>query len=694
MPDSVAQVHATPGKPLPLGCFAAPDGINFAVFSRHAESLSLELFAVASPRAPWFSIDLDPACHRTGDIWHVRLSGVPEDTTYAWRSAGPFDPESGHRFDAGELLLDPYTEALAGTKVWSSPPDGDPGAKPRCLVAKAQAFDWQGDCPPGHDWADTIIYETHVRGLSIDPSSGVAHPGTYLGLVEKIPHFVELGITALELMPVHEFPEHASMPVDPESGGSRPNYWGYNTAAFFAPKEGYSTRSYPGCQVNEFKTMVRALHAAGIEVILDVVFNHTAEGDQSGPTLSYRGFDNGIYYLLDPVDRSRYLNYSGCGNTLNCSHPVVRDHVLDCLRFWTSEMHVDGFRFDLASVLGRGERGELLADPPLIERIAEDPVLHRAKLIAEAWDAGGAYQVGSFPGERWSEWNGRYRDDVRRFWRGDPGMIGAFASRLCGSSDIYRHAGKQPLHSINFVTCHDGFTLNDLVSYRDKHNHANGEGNRDGSDANFSANYGAEGETGDPRIDALRVRQIKNFLATLMLSRGVPLLLGGDEFRRTQRGNNNAYCQDNALSWYDWSLLDAHREVFEFIARLIDFRKRHELLRSVEFYADGDLVWFDAGGRTPRWNESAGDLGFAIFGADGAPALCLLFNPTDDTVTFRLPEKVRAQDWKSAIDTAVGLDVRPPQQADSAGPQSLIGRSLRVLERAEAADEPAPLSRP
>ena len=690
MPEAAYSVVTSVGRPLPLGCVAEPEGHNFAVFSRHAERMSLLLFDAEALHKPWFSFDLDPSCHRTGDVWHVRLHGLPSGTVYAWRADGPFDPSSGHRFDVDKWLLDPLAKALVGTERKRSASSGDYAAvKPHCLVAAPDSFDWQGDCPLRHDWSETIIYETHVRGLSIGPSSGVAHPGTFLGLIEKIPYFLELGITALELMPVHEFLDNGLTRRDPETDRPLSNYWGYNTVAFFAPKEGYSTRTVVGGQINEFKEMVRTLHAAGIEVILDVVFNHTGEGDHTGPTLSYRGLDNAIYYLLDPADRSRYLDYSGCGNTFNCSHPVVRDHVLDCLRYWTAEMHVDGFRFDLASVLGRGANGELLADPPLLERIAEDPILRRVKLIAEAWDAGGAYQVGSFPGHRWSEWNGRYRDDMRRFWRGDRGMAGAFASRLCGSADVYEQAGKQPLHSINFVTCHDGFTLNDLVSYRDKHNEANGEDNRDGTDANFCANYGVEGDTDDPEIEAVRVRQIKNLLATLMLSRGVPLLLAGDEIRRTQRGNNNAYCQDNSVSWHDWNLLETHRDIFDFTAHLIAFRQRHEVLRLPRFYTDSELVWFDAEGHAPRW-DTATNVGCAIRAADGTLSLCLLFNPDVEALIFQLPAGVQQDNWRLAIDTASSAPT--PGAGENTNAWRLPPRSLQVLERANSNDEAAPLS--
>ena len=424
---------------------------------------------------------------------------------------------------------------------------------PKCVFAQ-EHFDWEDARPLKRPWSETVIYETHVRGSTIHPSSQVAAPGTYRGLAEKISYFQELGITAVELMPVFEFNERDVARIDPITGQHLTNYWGYLPVAFMAPKGTYCSRGGHGQQKLEFKEMVKAFHQAGIEVILDVVLNHTAEGNHLGPTLCFRGLDNAIYYMLEESDRRFYKDYTGTGNTLNANHPIVRDFILHVLRYWTLEMHVDGFRFDLASVLGRDVHGRLIADAPLLERIAEDPILRDVKLIAEAWDAGGAYQVGSFAERRWAEWNGRYRDDVRRFWRGDEGMVGLLASRICGSADLYQASGKGPESSINIVTCHDGFTLNDLVSYRHKHNEANGEDNRDGIDENYSENYGIEGQTDDPQIEATRKRQIKNLILTLFVSRGVPMLLGGDEFRRTQRGNNNAYCQDNEISWYDWTL--------------------------------------------------------------------------------------------------------------------------------------------
>jgi len=680
------------GTPLPLGAHLRGMGANFAVFSRHATRISLLLFDDPRDLVPRSTIALDPRCHRTGDIWHLWVDGIGLGSLYAWRVNGPYAPDRGDRFNRHKLLLDPYATALAGTDCWdftcacgdditgqalSRSSKDDTGAKPKCLIPDDR-FDWAGDRPPGRPWSDTVIYETHVRGLTVHPSSAVRNPGTFLGVVEKIPYFQDLGVTAIELLPVQEFYENELIQRNPLGGKRLHNYWGYSTVAFFAPKESYSSRKRAGVQVSEFKTMVQALHRAGIEVILDIVFNHTAEGDHTGPTLNFRGLDNRIYYMLEP-DRRYYKNYSGTGNTLNCSHPVVRDYILDCLRHWVTEMHVDGFRFDLASVLGRDEDGNLLANPPLLERIAEDPILRGVKLIAEAWDAAGVDQVGRFPGQRWSEWNGRYRDDVRCFWRGDPGLAGALASRLCGSADLYQQSGKEPINSVNYITCHDGFTLNDLVSYECKHNEANGEDNRDGAAENYSKNYGMEGPAGDPAIQSLRKRQIKNMLATLMLSRGVPMLLGGDEFCRTQKGNNNAYCQDNETSWYDWSLLQEHRELHAFTRAMISFRRRHPLLCEEEFYAPGEIAWFDASGRPPDWSVPIRHLGCHLHPPRSAPdELCVLCNAEDRALEFVLPKR-SGGGWHRAFDTAKGLTAKgTPLENRSV---SLLPFSLVVLER-------------
>lgn len=664
------------GTPLPLGAHARGDGVNYALFSRHATRVYLELYDHAGDGLPAERIELTADRHRTGDIWHVWVQALAPGQLYGYRLEGPYQPQQGHRFNRNRLLLDPYAKAVTRLARWNFEPargdapaaaatddltlsrQDDAAAMPRCVFVH-EHFDWEGDQPLHHTWSDTIIYETHVRGFTIHASSGVASPGSFAGLVEKLPHLQSLGITALELLPVQEFNENAFVAGARASGLG--NYWGYDTVSFLAPKASYCSAGSQGQQVREFKELVKACHRAGIELILDVVFNHTAEGDARGPTLSFRGIDNVIYYLLD-TDRRHYLNYTGTGNTLNANHPVVRDFVLDALRYWVLEMHVDGFRFDLASVLGRNEDGALLPDAPLLERIAEDPILRETKLIAEAWDSAGAYQVGSFSERRWAEWNGRYRDDVRRFWRGDDGMLGPFTSRLCGSSDLYESSGKGPENSINFITCHDGFTLNDLVCYAHKHNESNGEGNRDGMDENYSSNCGVEGTTDEPRIAALRTRQIKNFLLTLLVSRGVPMLLGGDEFRRTQQGNNNAWCQDNEISWHDWSLLERRHEIVRFTQLMIALRRAHPALSRACFYSADDICFFNTAGVTPDWSDSREKrLGIHIR-LSGEPELCLLCNAGTEAAEFPLPALTPDLCWRQAADTAQAppLDICRP----------------------------------
>ena len=655
------------GVPLPFGTFESGGGVNFALFSRHASRVRLELFDRAVDAAPARIIDLDPARNRTGDVWHVWVAGIRSGQLYAYRMDGPYQPEQGYRFNFHKLLLDPFATAISLLPDWNFGPargydpsaaeqdlafskTDDAGTMPKCVFTH-EHFHWHDDLPPRHSWAKTVIYETHVRGFTIHPSAGVEHSGTYRGLMEKIPYLKELGVTAVELMPVYEFNENQLTGIDPQIGKRLRNYWGYDPVAFFAPKASYSSAGGLGQQKLEFKEMVRALHHAGIEVILDVVFNHTAEGNELGPTLSFRGIDNAIFYML-ASDRRYYQDYAGTGNTINANHPVVRDHILAALRYWVVEMHVDGFRFDLATILGRDGTGKLLANAPLLERIAEDPILSGTKLIAEAWDAAGAYEVGSFSERGWAEWNGRYRDDVRRFWRGDEGMLGLFASRICGSADIYAKTGKCPECSINFVTCHDGFTMNDLVSYRAKHNEANGENNHDGTDANFSENYGTEGETTDAGIEALRKGQIKNFLLTLFISRGVPMLLGGDEFRRTQGGNNNVYCQDNETSWHDWRCLERHREIFRFTRGMIALRSAHPVLSKEQFYTDADIHWFGPQGGLPDWADPKVKQFGCLIHEDERHALFLMFNAGDAAIDFSLPPVPPEARWYLAVDTS------------------------------------------
>ncbi len=692
------------GVPLPLGCHESAKGVNFALFSRHATRIRLELFDQPADAIPARKIDLDPARNRTGDVWHVWVEGIISGQLYAWRVDGAYQPDAGHRFNFNKLLLDPFATAMTPLPDWDFDPargydpamtdqDGilsaldDAGFMPKCVFTH-EYFDWQDDLPLRHPWAATVIYETHLRGFTIHPSSGVAHPGTYRGLMEKIPYLQELGITALELMPVHEFNEHQVQSVNPQSGLPLGNYWGYDPVAFFAPKASYSSAGGLGQQTLEFRELVLALHQAGIEVILDVVFNHTAEGGELGPTLSLRGIDNSIFYMLAHNLRD-YRDYTGTGNTINANHPVVRDLIMSALRYWVVEMHVDGFRFDLASVLGRDGTGKLLASAPLLERIAEDPILRDVKIIAEAWDAAGAYEVGSFSERRWAEWNGRYRDDVRRFWRGDDGMLGLFASRLCGSADIYSKSGKGPEASINFVTCHDGFTLNDLVSYGTKHNEANGANNHDGTDANYSDNHGIEGATKDAAIEALRNTRIKNFILTLMVSRGVPMLLGGDEFRRTQNGNNNAWCQDNETSWYDWNNLAQHDEIFHFTRTMIAFRLAHPVLAKEQFYTDAEIHWFAPHGGLPDWADPQSKQFACLIHEDARHVLLLMFNAGADTVDFRLPPAPPGTQWRLAVDTGAREDllaageeaVLQDQQAYRMNPRSsaiLLTRGMKA----------------
>ncbi len=671
LPDDISKIseraEVWAGSALPLGTQEKGRGVNFAIFSRDASHVRLELFAHPEDAVPARVIDLDPARNRTGDVWHVWVAGIGPGQLYAYRLDGPYEPSEGHRFNFHRLLLDPFATAISRLPPWDfaaargydpSSPEKDlalwkldnAGSMPKCVVV-GEPFEWDGDQPSRHPWSKTVIYETHVRGFSIHPNSGVDHPGTYRGLTEKIPYLKTLGVTAVELMPVQQFNETSVRRRNPRTGEPLRNYWGYDPVVFCAPHASYSSSGDLGQQKLEFKEMVKAFHGAGIEVILDVVFNHTAEADELGPTLCFRGIDNAIFYTLAD-DKRHYKDYTGTGNTINANHPVVLEHILAALRYWTVEMHVDGFRFDLASVLGRDGTGKLLANAPLLERIAEDPILRGVKIVAEAWDAAGAYQVGSFSERRWAEWNGRYRDDVRRFWRSDEGMLGLFASRICGSADIYTKSGKGPEGSINFVTCHDGFTLNDLVSYRNKHNEANGEHNQDGTDANFSENYGVEGETTDAEIRAVRKGQIKNFLLTLLISRGVPMLLGGDEFRRTQGGNNNAYCQDNETSWHDWSLLEQHGEIFRFTRGLLAFRRAHPILSKEQFYTDAEIQWFGPRGGSPNWTEPKEKQLGCLIREGEQHALCLMFNAGADTVDFGLPPAPPGARWHLAVDTS------------------------------------------
>jgi isoamylase len=554
------------GSSSPLGATPSPHGVNFSVFSRHATAVELLLFDRVDDTKAATVVRLDPSVNRTYFYWHVFVPDVRPGQLYGYRVDGPFDLPNGMRFDPTKILLDPYGRGVMVPRAYrrgaASSPGDNTGVAMKSVVVDVSTYDWEGDAPLRRPSAQTSVYELHVRGFTRHPSSGVSEKtrGTFAGLMEKIPYLQRLGITAVELLPVFQF--------DPQAApAGLVNYWGYAPVSFFAPHQAYSSRQDPAGPVDEFRDMVKALHRAGVEVILDVVFNHTGEGDHLGPTLSFRGLDNAIYYILGQ-DPSRYADYSGTGNTLNANHSIVRRLIIDSLRYWVETMHVDGFRFDLASILARDESGQVIANPPVLWDIESDPALAGTKLIAEAWDAAGLYQVGTFVGDSWKEWNGRFRDDARSFFRGDEGSLERFADRLIGSPAVYGHKEREPEAVVNFVTCHDGFTLNDLVSYDRKHNEANREDNRDGTDDNRSWNCGVEGPTEDPAIDTLRTRQVKNFLTVTMLSAGMPMMLMGDEVRRTQGGNNNAYCQDNETSWFDWTLLAKRAELHRFVTLL------------------------------------------------------------------------------------------------------------------------------
>jgi len=682
--------------PLPYGAILHDDGVQFVVFSRSASAMRVLLYDKAADREPSEIIDFDPELNRWGDIWSVFVPGMSAGQLYHFQADGPYDPSRGHRFDSRARLIDPYAKALAGRFLAA---DDGILRPPKCVVVDDE-FDWQDDRHLRRKLSDTVIYELHVRGFTRSKSSGVKHPGTYQGVIEKIPYLQSLGVTAVELMPVHEFPVNDCFGNDPP----RRNYWGYDPLAFFAPHSGYAAADQPGCQVREFKEMVLALHQAGIEVILDVVFNHTAEGNEYGPTLSFKGLENRVYYMLEDGGR-RYRNYTGCGNTLNGNHPIVRELIFHCLRHWVHNFHVDGFRFDLASILSRDRDGSLLPNPPVVESISEDPLLADTKIIAEAWDAAGAYQVGTFANQRWAEWNARYRDDVRRYWRGDPHQLGNLATRLAGSSDLYQAGGRNPYHSINFVTSHDGFTLNDLVSYNEKHNEANGEGNRDGENSNYSYNYGVEGPTWRRDVGRVRLRQIKNMLATLLLSQGVPMLSFGDECRRTARGNNNAYCQDNEVSWFDWRWVKKHRALRRFVQTLIAFRKSEPALRREDFLTGRpvrpggmpDVSWFNSQGGAVAWTSDQRSLQCmlaALPPSNGEPGkshhVLLMCHAGADPSRFVIPEIVRRLPWRLFVNTAVKApgDVYPKLDGPPPPPHRHVMLEARSLVCYVAPDRP------
>jgi isoamylase len=703
-----------PGRPYPLGATWDGSGVNFALFSEHAEAVELCLFDRASGAPEVERIRMEEP---TAFVWHCYLPEARPGQLYGYRVDGPYDPNAGLRFNPNKLLIDPYAKAISGSVEWSDAmfgyplndddddrdlrmdeSDSAPGM-PKAVVIEP-GFSWGDDRRPNTPWHNTVIYEAHVRGFTrLHPDLPPGLRGTYAGLADHrvIGYLLDLGITALELMPVHHF-VHDKRLVDM---GLR-NYWGYNSIGFFAPESRYSASRSPGQQVNEFKTMVKSLHNAGIEVILDVVYNHTAEGNHLGPTLSFRGIDNDAYYRLMPENPRYYQDFTGTGNTLNMLHPRTIQMIMDSLRYWVQDMHVDGFRFDLAAALAR-ELHEVDRLSAFFDIIHQDPVLSQVKLIAEPWDIGeGGYQVGNFP-VLWAEWNGKYRDSIRRFWRGDPGVVGELGYRLTGSSDLYAHNGRTPSASINFVTAHDGFTMRDLVSYNEKHNEANGEDNRDGHDDNISWNHGVEGETDDPAIRELRARQMRNLMTTLLISQGVPMILHGDEVARTQRGNNNAYCQDNEVTWQPWDLDDEQRRMLEWTRRVVDFRKNHRVLRRRTYFQGRpirgaeikDVSWLRPDGNEmseEEWNnESVRALALWLAGAavdlkdeQGnrviGDTVVIMMNSSDEPVEFKLPPTIESRRWEFVLDTA-RPQVAPGRERRRGGRSyRLVGRSMAIFK--------------
>jgi isoamylase len=689
--DAAAAAPQT-GRSFPLGASVLPGGVNFSVFSRQATRVELLLFDNAAAVQPTRVVDLDPRTHRTYHYWHVFVPGIGSGQLYAFRAFGPFAPSHGLRFDPTKALLDPYGRAVIVPEAYSRRRaslygEHDADAMKNAVVDTA-AYDWEGDGPLHRSFASTVIYEMHVAGFTRHASSGVAAElrGTYAGLIEKIPYLQELGITAVELLPIFQFDRQ-------DCPAGLVNYWGYSPVSFFAPHAGYSSRKDAIGPVDEFRDLVKALHRAGIEVILDVVYNHTAEGNAAGPTLCFRGLANEVYYILDQ-DRAQYANFSGTGNTLNANQAIVRRMIVDSLRYWVTQMHVDGFRFDLAAILSRDETGRPLENPPAPWDIESDPVLAGTKLIAEAWDAAGLYQVGTFIGDSWKEWNGRFRDDVRSFMKGDRGTVRMLAQRVLGSPDIFGYREREPEQSLNFVTCHDGFTLNDLVSYNNKHNEANGEGNRDGMDNNLSWNCGIEGPTEDAAVEGLRRRQVKNLIVALLISLGTPMLLMGDEMRRTQRGNNNAYCQDNETSWLDWSLLDRHPDLHRFVRMLISHRLRgmamrgeesvepslNEVLRRAEF------DWHGIRLGCPDWSDESHSIACTVRPATGLIRfwLHLMSNAYWEPLDFELPPvpETGVSGWQRWIDTALDS---PEDIMDPPAAPLVPGTRYRVMPRSVAA---------
>ncbi|WP_411826635.1 glycogen debranching protein GlgX [Luteolibacter sp. AS25] len=653
------------GKTHPLGSLPDENGVNFSLYSDAATEVELLVFDSHDTIEPSQTFHLDPIKNKSFHFWHIYVVGLKPGAHYAYRVSGPHDVGSrGDRYNRNKVLIDPY--ALGNTDdLWDRGAacngEDNLATSMRSVVIDASDYDWEGDKPINRPMEESIIYEMHVAGFTKSPTSGVERvkAGTYTGLIEKIPYLQELGITAVELLPVFDFDIKEGVREMPD-GSRLCNYWGYSTVGFFAPHSSYCMSPHMGQHLNEFRDMVKAYHRAGIEVILDVVYNHSSEGNENGPTISFKGLANSTYYILPPEAREYYMNYTGCGNTINANHPMVQKFILDSLEYWVREMHVDGFRFDEAVILTRDENGAPLAKPPVIWQIELSETLADTKVIAECWDAAGENQLGHFPGYRWGEWNGYYRDAVRRFIKGDSGVIGELADAIAGSANLFSNASELPINSINFVTCHDGFSLNDLVSYNEKHNWANGEDNNDGASDNLSWNCGAEGPTDDPAIEKLRNQQVKNFAALLMLSQGVPMICGGDEVRRTQGGNNNAYCHDDAISWFDWELVEKHADCYRFFSRLIQFRKSHPTLRRANNYTGQknergltDISWHGCQLNAPGWDDpQARALAFTMAGFGADPDLHVMMNMHWEPLTFDLPE-VPGRDWHRSADTSL-----------------------------------------
>jgi len=639
-------------------------GVNFSIFSQDASEVQLLLFNKPNDLEPVQIINLDPVENRTFHFWHVFVENAKAGMGYAYRIGGPTETHEGFRFSKNKVLIDPYSKGLVN-KLWNRANacgfEDNLQTSMRSIIVDQNDFDWEGDTSPNTPLEKTLIYEAHVGGFTRDISSGVTNPGSFSGLIEKIPYLKELGITAIELLPVFEFDETEVSGID-QNGNRLSNYWGYSTVGFFTPHSLFCTNPEEGRHLNEFREMIKALHKSGIEVILDVVFNHSGEGNHEGPYFNFRGIDNKVFYFLSPESQEYYQNYSGCGNTINCNHPIVEKFIIDCLEFWVKEMHVDGFRFDEGSILSRGEDGNPMQHPPVIWELELSEIFANTKLIAEAWDADGLYQIGNFPGYRWSEWNGRFRDDARRFIKGTAGFQSAMASRIAGSYDIYSNTRHTPLNSINFITCHDGFTMMDLVSYNTKHNENNGESNRDGIEENHSWNCGVEGGTDNPEIIAFRKKQLKNFFAVLMLSRGIPMILMGDEVGRSQLGNNNAYCQNNKVSWFNWNDLETNNEVFQFVKKMIKFRSENHSLYFKEFYngsvnARGfkDIEWHGSKLNSPDWNDDTSKvLAITIGGIEAKSCeIHVMMNFNYFPLTFEVPVPVKNRKWYRFTDTSI-----------------------------------------